>query len=168
MILTREEILFEIAMKRIVIDPLSESAIGPASIDLSLGDEIRIFQRGKKPFLVTENTDYRKETKKVKLGKGYLLKPGELILGITKERITLPTDICGWLQSRSRFARLGLMSHITAPFVCPGVSNRQVLEIFNAGPRKLKIVPGIHVCQLVLQKCLGHAKYKGIFADQEL
>jgi dCTP deaminase len=91
-----------------------------------------------------------------------------LVLGITKEKITLPEDICGWLNSRSRFARIGLMSHITAPFISPGVSNRQILEIFNAGKNKIKLMPGTKICQLVLQECKGKAKYEGKFKEQTL
>jgi len=33
--------------------------------------------------------------------------PGRTGPGITQERITLPEDLCGWLNSRSRFARIG-------------------------------------------------------------
>ena len=80
----------------------------------------------------------------------------------------MPDDIAAWINSRSRFARIGLMSHITAPFICPGVSNRQVLEIYNAGPMKIKLVPGTKICQLVLQQCKGKGRYQGIFQDQEL
>lgn len=56
----------------------------------------------------------------------------------TKECITLSDNICGWINSRSRFARIGLMSHVTAPFISPGISNKQVLEIFNASKRLSK------------------------------
>ena len=54
----------------------------------------------------------------------YPLAPGETIHGITRERITLPGDIGGWLEGRSRFARLGLMIHVTSGFVQPGVATR--------------------------------------------
>jgi hypothetical protein len=40
--------------------------------------------------------------------------------------------MCGLLEGRSRFARLGLFVHITAGFMNPGIKNRQVLEIYNA------------------------------------
>ena len=99
---------------------------------------------------------------------GYLLEPGELVLGITKERLTLPEDVCGWLNSRSRFARIGLMSHIAAPFLAPGISNRQILEIFNAGRNKIKLMQGMKICHVVLQECKGAARYTGAWKDQEL
>src|SRR5215831_6897164 len=42
MILTRDIILHEIASGRIVIEPFTADQIGTASIDLHLGDEIRV------------------------------------------------------------------------------------------------------------------------------
>ena len=56
---------------------------------------------------------------------------------MTDERLTLPGDIGGWLEGRSRFARLGIMIHVTSGFVQPGVASRQVLEMSNVSGRTL-------------------------------
>jgi len=170
MILTKKEILKEIKAKRIIIEPYDEKAVGPASIDLTLDNQIRVFKNriARGPIDVTDTADYKTITKLVDVKNKYVLRPGEFILGITKEKITLPEDICGWLNSRSRFARLGLAIHITAPFVQPGVSNKQVLEIYNVGPNKLALIPGQKLCQIILQKCAGKAKYEGVFKEQSL
>lgn len=165
MILTRDVLIEKIRTGEVKIEPFDNGAIGPASIDLTLDDKIRVFKAGK---IIGEDIDYKKITKVIDISKGYLLKSGELVLGITKEKITLPGNICGWLNSRSRYARIGLMSHITAPFIAPGVSNKQVLEIYNAGKNKIKLISGSKICQLVLQECKGSAKYEGIFKEQEL
>ena len=90
-----------------------------------------------------------------------------MILGITKERITVKGNICGWLEGRSRFARLGLTVHITASFMNPGIDNKQVLEIVNLGKRSLKLHAGVKMCQLIFQKTKGRAKYSGRFKDQK-
>ena len=92
---------------------------------------------------------------------------GRTIHGITRERVTLPDDLCGFLEGRSRFARLGLMIHVTSAFVQPGVSNRQVLEMSNVSNRPLRIHAGVRLCQLVLLRTDGHACYTGRFAEQE-
>ncbi|MBS3122143.1 dCTP deaminase [Candidatus Woesearchaeota archaeon] len=167
MILTQKEILKEISKGRVKIEPFDKSLIGPASIDLTLSNKIRIFNN-EGHALVNEDVDYTKITKIIDINEGYILKPQELVLGITKEKITLPDNICGWLNSRSRFARIGLMSHISAPFICPGVSNHQILEIFNASQHKIKLMPDVKICQLVLQYCKGNARYEGVFKDQML
>jgi len=166
MILAKPEILRQIRAGRIVIDPYDEEAVGPASIDLALDDKLRVFNTDQ--HITRADIDYRTLAKLTDIPDGYLLEPGELVLGITKERITLPEDVCGWLNSRSRFARIGLMSHIAAPFLAPGISNRQILEIYNAGRNKIKLMPGMRICHLVLQECKGAAKYAGAWKDQEL
>jgi dCTP deaminase len=89
------------------------------------------------------------------------------VLGITRERIRLPSDIAGWLEGRSRYARLGLTVHVTAGFVAPGVDGRQVLEMSNVTSRPLAIHAGVRLCQIVLQRCEGSAIYTGRFARQE-
>jgi dCTP deaminase len=167
MILTRDVILREIAAGRLVIEPLDPQQIGPASIDLHLGDEIRVMAGGPDVIQVTEDADYRTITRLQPLDRPYLLKPGETIHAITRERLRLPPDIGGWLEGRSRFARLGLMIHVTSGFVAPGVATRQVLEMSNVAGRPLAIHAGVPVCQIVLQRCEGQAVYAGRFKVQE-
>ncbi len=167
MILTRDVIRRELDSGRLVIDPLLPDQIGPASIDLHLGDEIRVMAGGPEVIDVTEDADYRTVTQVRQLNGPYLLKPGETIHGITREHIRLPGDICGWLEGRSRFARLGLMIHVTSSFISPGVDNRQVLEIANLAGRPLAIHAGTRLCQLILQRTEGSATYQGRFANQE-
>ena len=85
---------------------------------------------------------------------------------MTEENIKIADDICGWLEGRSRFARFGLMVHITASFIQPGVSNKQVLEMNNAGPMPIAIHPGIAICQIILEETVGTASYSGKFKSQ--
>jgi dCTP deaminase len=167
MILTRDVILAEIAAGRVSIDPFSADQVGPASIDLHLGDEIRVIEGGPPVIDLNDAADYRTVSRVQPLVDPYVLPPGETIHGITRECVTLPDDVAGWLEGRSRFARLGLMIHVTAGFVNPGVRNRQVLEISNVSHRPLAIHAGTRICQIVLQRCEGRAVYAGRFAQQE-
>src|SRR6266567_7691463 len=86
MILTHDVILAEIAKGRLAIEPLAPEQIGPASIDLHLGDEIRVFDDGTDPIEVTEDADYRAVTCVRRLD-AYVLQPGETIHAITRERL---------------------------------------------------------------------------------
>jgi len=167
MILTREVILREIAAGRVGVEPLDPEQIGPASIDLHLGDEIRVMAGAPDVIDVIEETDYRTVTRVQRLERPYVLRPGKTIHGITRERLRLPPDIAGWLEGRSRYARLGLMIHVTSGFIAPGVDSRQVLEMSNVAGRPLGIHAGVPVCQVVLQRCEGAAVYAGRFKRQE-
>ncbi|HPG26113.1 MAG: dCTP deaminase [Spirochaetaceae bacterium] len=165
-VLTRDVILDELDRGRIRIDPLDRSQVGVASIDLTLGREIRQIVDDGTPIRVEDETDYRDHTRVLPLDRPYRLDPGVTIHGITAEHVTLPDDLCGFLEGRSRFARLGLMIHVTSAFVQPGVSNRQVLEMSNVSSRALEIVAGVRICQLVLMRTDGRAVYRGRFQDQ--
>ncbi|MBW3010604.1 dCTP deaminase [Candidatus Woesearchaeota archaeon] len=164
-ILTKEFLQKEIRAKRVVISPYNPKNIGPGSIDLTLSNNMRKFKEVWRTFDVKEGADYKNITEELKIKEYYILEPAETILIITKEKVTLPKDLCGWIFTRSRFARLGLITNTS--FVQPGSSNNPVLEIHNIGPRPLAIYPGTKVCQLVIGRTEGEAKYKGKFKQQK-
>lgn len=167
MILTHDKILKEINEGNIKISDFNESFLGAASYDLSLGSAIRVFTAQPEPYPVKDNADFAHITKLIEMDeKGYTMKPGETILGITKEKITLASNIAGWLEGRSRFARVGLMVHISSPFMQPGIDNYQVLEIANLAPTPLIIYPNTRICQFIFEYCAGEATYKGKFSQQ--
>ena len=168
-VLTKNKILEEIKAGKIKIEPFDKESVGPGSVDLTLGETFRFFKRQNKVYKVTDEADFKEITEVVTLknGRSLLLKPGETVLGVTKEKLTLPANICGRIEGRSRFARLGLGVHVTAGFIQPGVSNHQVLEITNLSPTPLSLVPGIKICQVVFERCEGESVYKGKFKDQD-
>ena len=106
-------------------------------------------------------------------GESCLLLPGQSCLGITQEKVKLTGKICGLLEGRSRFARLGLFVHITAGFMNPGIENAQVLEIFNSSnvralshltpQRAMELFPGTKICQFIFLRMDGEAVYQGRF-----
>jgi len=166
-VLTRDAIAAELDAGRVQISPFSLDQLGAASIDLTLGDEIRVILPDSRPIELRDDADYRDHTRIERLDEPYVLAPGCTIHGITRERIVLPPNLCGFLEGRSRFARLGLMIHVTSAFVQPGVANRQVLEMSNVSGQPLRIHPGVRLCQLVLMRTEGEARYSGRFAQQD-
>ena len=167
-VLSKEEILKHIKEGRIEITPFERDHVGPTSIDLTLGNKFRVFKKVRKVFHVKEDLKYEEVTKvvNVKNGDYLLLMPGELVHGITKEKIKLSEDLAGWIEGRSRFARIGLMIHVTAGLVQPCCDNKQVLEISNMSPMPIALYPGTRICQIILERIEGKAKYEGRFKDQ--
>ncbi len=169
-VLTKERIVSLIKSNQLKIHPFSLSQIGPASIDLHLSNVFRIFNKINDIFEVKEDSDYHKITKivKVKRDESILLSPGEFVQGVTIEKISIPNNISGRIEGRSRFARVGLVVHLSSAFVNPGFNGKLVLEIANFSPVPLKIKPNLKICQLVLETVEGSAKYKGKFYGQSL
>ena len=167
-ILSGERILQLLKSGKVKIEPFAEEQVGAGSVDLHLGSEFRVFKKVHDIFQVDDNVDYTKitETIRVKPGGHILVMPGELVHGITEEKITLPNDLAAFIEGRSSLARVGLLAHLSSGFIHPGTSNRTVLEIANISPVPLAIRPGLMVCQLVLIEVKGKSRYRGRFADQ--
>jgi len=165
-VLAKDQILKEIKKGNIKITPFNQKNIGPASIDLTLDNKFRLF-KNKKTLKLDDQIDYKKHSELIKADK-LVLKPGDFVLGITKEKIKLSENLCAWLGGRSRYARFGLLVHITAAFIQPGIDNKQVLEIKNISENNLVIKAGTKICQFIIERTEGKAKYKGKFKKQEL
>ena len=126
--------------------------MGPGSVDLTLSNEFwRFREKAKEGTYDLDEIDLGEITRKI-TAKQITIAPGELILGKTKERITLPDNICGNLEGRSRYARRGLAIHVTSSFIQPGSDNRQVLEIVNLAPYKIILRAGMRVSQVIFER----------------
>jgi len=155
----------------IKIEPLEDDQIGPASIDLTLSDEWYFF---KDKYMKSE-VDLSKvpftEAFGMKKAKDIRLMPGAMCLGKTVEKITLAPNVVGKLEGRSRYARMGLVIHITSAVVQPGSANRQVLEIVNLAPFPVILHAGMRISQVLFDELRSptskpYAKYGTIARDQ--
>ncbi len=164
-VLTKDKILKYVKKGKIKIEPFNPESVGPASVDLTLGNKFRVFIKSKKIYDADNLANHHDVTKLI-AAESIVVKPQETVLGITYEKISLPDNICGWLEGRSRFARLGLMIHISSSFMQPGISNHQVLEISNMGHVPLRLHAGTKICHFVFQRTIGRAKYQGKYQDQ--
>ncbi|RIB21874.1 dUTPase-like protein [Gigaspora rosea] len=172
-VLSRDEIKKYLDEKKLIIEPFDQKNVGTASVDLTLSDEFRYFIHHNGPVPISDEAgakDYQKFSRVLKLeeGKPYYLGPGQMCLGITREKVTLPSNLCALVEGRSRFARLGLSVHITASLINPGTNNQTVLEIFNASSLTLALHPGTKVCQMIFMTMEGQAEYSGTFQEQAL
>ena len=152
MVLSDNDIRKLMASRRMSVTPFSEEQLGPASIDLTLSGN---FWKFKKRYLGRavdlKRIDFREATEQLACD-SLELAPGEMCLGLTEEKLTLPPDIMGHLEGRSRYARMGLAVHVTSSLVQPGSDNRQVLEIVNLSPFKLVLHKGMRISQVVFER----------------
>lgn len=148
MILSDRDIRNYLKKGIIKISPLKQDQIGSASVDLSLSGEWAFFRKslaGKQVDL--DKVPFQKATETVKADYA-ILNPGEIVLAKTAEKITLPPNILGKLEGRSRYARMGLSVHITSAVVQPGSDNHQILEILNSAPFTIALKKGMRVSQI--------------------
>ncbi|MBU2705769.1 dCTP deaminase [Zooshikella marina] len=151
----------------IVIDPQPPlSRINGVSVDLTLGNSFRVFNDHAAPYV--DLSGPREEMDRVldsimskeiilEDEESFFLHPGELALAVTKESVTLPDNIVGWLDGRSSLARLGLMVHVTAHRIDPGWSGQIVLEFFNGGKLPLGLKPNMTIGAINFETMTGPA-----------
>jgi dCTP deaminase len=154
MVLSNQGIVAEIKKGALRFSPsIASSQIGPASVDLTLDGKFWVFR---KKYLGKKAVDLSKvgfaEATEPHPSQSITLPPGGMCLGITREKITMPNDLIGTLEGRSRYARMGLAVHVTSALVQPGSDNHQVLEIVNFAPFPVTIHAGMRISQIVFEK----------------
>jgi len=155
MVLSDNDIRAAIRAKKLVFTPaLSLDQIGSASVDLTLAGKFWVFKKkyaGSKKAVDLSRVSFMEATEAHK-EKSITLAPGGMCLGITREKISMPPDMIGTLEGRSRYARMGLAVHVTSALVMPGSDNRQVLEIVNFAPFPVTICEGMRISQIIFER----------------
>jgi len=149
MVLSDHTIREEIAARRLVIDPFDDRLVQPASVDLRLGREFRVFRNYRLPFIdVKKEMPELTELEKIEDEVPFILHPGEFVLAVTLERVEIPNDLVGRLDGKSSLGRLGLIVHSTAGFVDPGFKGRLTLELTNVANLPITLYYAMPVSQI--------------------
>lgn len=160
MVLSDRDIRRAIEAGRIVIDPFDDACVQPASVDLRLGRELRVFATA--PLReIDPGREMKDLTLAVPLGQDehFTLGSGEFVLGVTEEEVCLPDDIVGRLDGKSSLGRLGLVVHSTAGFVDPGWRGRLTLELSNLTKLPIKLWHGMKVSQISFMQLSSPAEH---------
>lgn len=149
MVLSDRTIKEEIANGRIVIDPLDQSCIQPASIDLHLDRKLLVFRNTRQPFIdVRKEMPDLTEMEEIPGDAPFILHPGEFVLASTLESVALPDDIVARLEGKSSLGRLGLLIHSTAGYVDPGWNGHLTLELSNVANLPITLYFGMKIGQI--------------------
>lgn len=163
MLLSDRDIKKALKEKRIVIKPTPdfETQLGSCSVDLRLGNTFRVFDHSKHPYIDPQKKDYSNEiTKVIKVEKdgSFIMQPGDFVLAVTLESVTIPADLVGRLEGRSSLGRLGLVVHSTAPLFDPGWDGNPVLELGNLGRMAIKLTIGMRICAMSFEELSSPAE----------
>jgi len=146
MILSGEEIRAQLGTN-IIIDPFDEVQLNPNSYNLSLHDELMIYEE--------VELDMRKANRVRRIDvptEGLVIQPNQLYLGRTLER-TETHNLVPMIEGRSSIGRLGLFVHVTAGFGDVGFRGFWTLEMFAIQP--VRIYPGVPICQIFYHDVRG-------------
>jgi dCTP deaminase len=131
----------------IVIDPFNEDHLNPNSYNLTLHDEVMVYEE------VVLDMRQVNRVRRMKIPEsGMVLTPNQLFLARTVER-TETHDLVPMIEGRSSIGRLGLFVHVTAGFGDVGFKGYWTLEMFAVQP--VRIYPGIQICQIFYHELVG-------------
>jgi dCTP deaminase len=146
------------------VDPFDAALVRPAALSLRLGHEafslvthgpVDVADRSTHPELVPKEPD----------GRGRLaVKPGEVVLAPTLEKIGLSKNLAGLVDGISDYARLGI-SVVLCGQVSPGFGRETgavlTLEIVNHRRHPVLLYPGARICNLMLFASTGSERPYG-------
>lgn len=146
MILSGQEIQARLG-KDICIEPFEPSRLNPNSYNLTLHDEMMVYEE------VVLDMRKANRVRRIKVPpEGLVLQPSQLYLGRTVER-TETRNLVPMIEGRSSVGRLGLFVHVTAGFGDVGFCGYWTLEMFAVQP--VRVYPGVAICQIIYHDILG-------------
>jgi dCTP deaminase len=138
--------------KNIVIDPFDESRLNPNSYNLTLHDELMVYEE-----LILDMRKANRVRRMQIPPEGLVLQPNQLYLGRTVER-TETHNLVPMIEGRSSIGRLGLFVHVTAGFGDVGFCGFWTLEMFAVQP--VRIYASVAICQIFYHEIRGdYAEY---------
>ena len=173
-LLSDRDIRAQIEAGRVQFDPWDPAMVQPSSVDVRLDKFFRLFDNHKYP-VIDPAQDQPELTRLVEVdpAEGFVLHPGEFVLGSTYETVTLPDDLAARVEGKSSLGRLGLLTHATAGFVDPGFSGHVTLELSNVATLPIMLWPGMKIGQLAFfqlsspaENPYGSAKYGSHYQNQ--
>lgn len=153
--LSDRDIVRLIKKNRIKLKPLPNIKLGSGSdldtckIDLHLGEEALLFDAVQVSHIDAReklSDDYFRKLDIKKFGK-ITIHPGEVIVAVTLEWMTLPDDISSRMEGKSSLARKGL-SVQAAPLFDAGWDGRPILELNNVGKLPIIVHFGNPICAM--------------------
>ncbi len=163
MILSDKTIMEMMEKKELIIEPIEQSQIQPASVDIRLGNTFSIVEDNSTGLITMDN-----EIKyKTMVADEYVLLPGQFVLATTMEYIGLPNGLTAFVEGRSSLGRMGLFIQ-NAGWVDPGFEGEITLELFNANRCAIKLTSGRRIGQLVFSKMdrITDNPYRGKYQKQ--
>ena len=144
MILSDRTIRKFLAEKKLIIDPLYDMQIQPASVDFRLGNHyLKIAEHQITSLELTEKPIYEEIVQEQ-----VVVPPHSFLLATTKEYVKLPDNLTAFVEGRSSIGRLGLFIQ-NSGWVDPGFEGEITIELYNANSLPIKLKSGVRICQLV-------------------
>ena len=148
MILSNNAIKEAVSKGDMLIAPFDENNLKSASYTFTLSPKILIPE--KVPLVIINGEQKREE---IVIGiEGFILHPGEFVLGLTAERLSLKNKYVCFLSARGSCAQAGLSVLLSSIFAEPDTDNQIILEIHNTSSSPIKLEIGMKIVKGVFMQ----------------
>lgn len=143
-----------------LLDPNGQIQRRSCSVDLRLGPHFLVHRRSNVSFLdpgersVYSQRNQMEEKIFTPFDKFFVLHPNQFALGATLEYVSFPSDLSGYVVTRSSWGRLGLIT-ATAIGIHPGFKGVITLELRNVGEVPIYLRPGLTLVQVFFHMVYG-------------
>ena len=163
MILSDKTITEMLDSGKLVVEPLAENSIQPASIDCRLGDHFLLVDENRMDCL-SMNSEIRYRSLECE---DITLPPHSFLLATTLEYVEVPSGLTAFVEGRSSIGRMGLFIQ-NAGWVDSGFKGNITLELYNANSLPIRLTAGKRICQLVICQMDQPSEnpYKGKYQGQ--
>lgn len=163
MILSDKAIKKMLKSGELVIDPMTDDQIQPASVDIRLGSHFLKIDEN-----CMESLSMDKEIKYISFESNeVIIPPRSFLLATTMEYLKLPSNLAAFVEARSSVGRMGLFIQ-NAGWIDPGFEGEITLELYNANSLPIKLQAGRRIGQFVIAFMDQAAEnpYKGKYQGQ--
>ena len=170
MILSDYDLENMIREERLIIKPFEKEIIRENGIDLRLDNEIALHNTKLGPDFILDPSNEEH------IGKSYELMKNKTELVIparsqallsTLEYVKLPSNLVGFVELRSTWARHGLLAPPT--IIDAGFEGNITLEIYNTAPYGIMLKPGARFAHVIFAMTANSVRnpYKGTYLGQK-
>lgn len=156
--LTDIEIFNLIKKGEFKIEPFEPKLVRTIYIDLRLGNKFTTMMNAGTTYIDPAAGQQEEFITKQKFasveisdGGSFVVAPGEYVVGVSKEKVTLSAKCFGTLFGRASLGRIGLQVFCSGGFVDPGFSGNMTLEIYNASKIPIVLRSGMLIAKLAIE-----------------
>lgn len=150
MIITDKKIR-KLVTEKELIAPFKEENLQSESYDMTIGDEVTVFNREVRCLDIADQQEIDKIYTTEKLTEeGYLISPKEYVLVSLAETVKLPDNISSHLRPKTRYTRLGLI--VSDQHCNSSYEGHLRVGIFNATDYPIRIRSGYTIVQMVFEE----------------
>ncbi len=139
----------------LIIEPFDPNSLGNICYYLHLGKRFRKPKNGKILINPLSKESIEEAFESYQEFDSYILKPRQSVIAQSAERLGLSNELLAKIENTTELGRI-FLNHASHGFIHPGHGIKKpfqlMIELTNLGTRPVKLLPGLHVFRMYIEK----------------